>query len=151
MQKRKLAVFLGTPIREREHAPLPTPTEALYSPPNKDGSAKCCGNCLLWLGTAQQRCFLHDVDIVATARMVCAFHVYGKPTDTRGLNMVNAGSVRPEQSGLKLPGRDSVCRTCRWFKQATSTTGTCAALSDADPEVDADPMVQPLARCARWA
>lgn len=150
MQKRKLAVFLGTPTREREHAALPTPTEAMYSPPNKDGSSKSCGNCFLWLGNTRQRCFLHDVDVVATARMACAFHVYGEPADTGALNMAHAGVVRPEQSGLKLPGRDSVCRTCRWFKQATSTTGTCAALSDPD-EDEADAVVRPLARCARWA
>lgn len=147
MKNRKLAVFLGVPVREREQAPQPTPREALYGGPNPDSTPKRCGNCCLWLGN-RQRCFIHDGDVVATARMVCAFHVFGEPDRTDSLSVTNAGSVRPEQSGLTLPPGDSVCRTCQWFEPASIETGVCHAL--ADPESDASALVRPLGRCARW-
>jgi hypothetical protein len=146
MMTRKLAVWAGA--RERAVFFL---ANALYTPPNPDGTRKQCQNCVMWVASDQQ-CFIHDADVVVPPDAVCGYHVYGTPQPgglPGELVRENLQPVTPELSGLiQVPGGTS-CDTCHYYTPAGRLSGLCQALHD--PETPEEPAaVAALGCCARW-
>lgn len=125
-----------------------TLSSALYSPPNKDRSAKLCQNCIMWIRNAEE-CWIHDAGVTATADSVCGYHVFGEPQE-QPPPRVGMQPVLPELSGLEqVPGGTS-CGSCRHYKPtAGEREGLCQALWDKD-EHTVHPSVEGLGCCAAW-
>lgn len=123
---------------------LPTIGEALYAPPNPDGSRKSCGNCYLMCGGSTTRCSVHDVPV--SPDMVCGYHLFGEPVPM-GIQLPVL-PIAPELSGLAtIPGGTS-CGGCRFFGPTAygppgTSLGSCAGIAG-QPTVDAGGC------CARW-
>jgi len=117
---------------------LPEPWGVLYSPPNKNGERKSCGNCFAW--SQDKRCLIHDRDLEVTTDQICGYHVFGKPL----WKWVNRGvqPLDPALTGLvRVPGGTS-CDICMWFEN-----GMCLAVRGPDGN---PAKVQDKGCCARW-
>jgi hypothetical protein len=119
----------------------PTAAQALYVPPNPDGTGKSCSSCYLFDGT--DRCGIH-AELVGPG-MVCGYHLYGIP----GPDALRprALAISPALSGLSAaPAGGTSCSGCRH-----SVPDAAGATCDFVVGGDGAPLrVERLACCAAW-
>jgi hypothetical protein len=144
---RHLDVFMGYGASAVNRRPVPH--EVLYTRPNRDGSRKKCGNCVLY-DSPNRLCHVHDTDLSIQADAVCGYHVYGRPTDGgQDVHREYMDPVDPAFSGLERVVGAS-CNLCAYFSPTSSSAGLCTLVSDPN-EPEANFSVEALGCCAAWA
>jgi hypothetical protein len=157
-----LAVWAGRP--PTAEPPKLEPSDLLYSAPNRDGTRKSCLNCLFWLGSAsgplisgeharpsvggREECFLHDADVLVSARMVCGYHVEGAGLSGLRVPRENMTPLDPEFSGLCSTTDGSSCELCVHFRPVGALEGTCAVAWDVENNQNA--VVHRNGCCSAW-
>ena len=116
----------------------------LYVGPSKDGAAKNCMNCALWV--TSQNCIVHGRDQVIGPDMVCGHHVAGRPR-AEWLQLEGIEPVDPKTSGLEKAENGSACESCGFFLPGTEFGGGCSGVID---EKASDLKVSPKGCCSRW-
>jgi hypothetical protein len=133
---------------------LPTPGEAMYVPPSRDGLPKSCATCSLW--STDARCAVLPAKLRVPADAVCSYWVEGideyHPPHRIRLPMLRP--LDPKLAGLmRVPSRldGTACGSCRWFSpaRARDATGACLRVRafGAKPRLAT---VHRLGCCARW-
>jgi hypothetical protein len=122
-------------------------SDALYAPPNADGSRKMCANCFMY-AAPKSECEIHAPDVVITHDMVCGYHVKGNPQNAAPTRL-GIQTLDPELTGLvQVPGGTG-CNTCHFYYAHGSDSGVCQALYEDEPP-HGHVVVQALGCCAAW-
>lgn len=123
---------------------IPSLGEALYTPPNPDGTRKKCSSCFMFV-KGKDRCLIHgnqDVD----EDDVCGYHVFGKPQTEQiaGIQELDKSMTGflCKGDGDKTPDEGTSCESCKHYT-GNATKGTCGLLRG-KPDVEAKGC------CARW-
>lgn len=131
----------------REIAGPPAPWGVLYSPPNKDGSKKKCGNCFAWV-KGMDRCIILPKNKVVTEKMTCGYHVYGTPRTEWPDFGIQA--VDPKLAGLVTTKNGSCCGDCKHYEKEDENKGECYKVSKIDGQKK-EAIVERLGCCAAWS
>jgi hypothetical protein len=126
-------------------APLPEPWAVLYVHPTKNGDARNCKNCILFVAP-RGTCEIMDPEKQkVTPDHVCGYHIFGKPLKEPrswpGLQFVD-----PKTSGLSLAKGGTSCDQCKFFEAGEGDKGTChGVISKGKPAT-----VEAKGCCARY-
>ena len=131
---------------ESEATRLPLLGEVSYRGSNPDRTRKTCASCALWRSDSEA-CLVHDAEIVASAQMICRFHLFGAalPENTQPLFALD-----PNLTGIRMTEHGASCDVCEHYDTHGSLGGTC--LATLDPVVQSrGPLVESLGYCGRWS
>jgi len=132
---------------DNQRAPLPCPSDVLYTPPNPDGSNKKCGNCVMY-ATGRGQCYIHEPALSIRPTSVCGYHVFCFAPMRMFTSVVSMQALTPEQSGLIQTEDGTSCSSCKYFaKDPREQGGECMAVIDPS---SLPAFVEEKGCCARW-
>ena len=123
-------INLGARGADSNEAPLPKRDGSLYRHPNPDGTAKLCGNCMMFI-SGHDRCSIHLPDQIIEESDWCGFHIFGDPM-TESTPHANMQALTPDISGLREAGSGIGCGSCKFYQDQGNGRGLCYGLSDSE-------------------
>lgn len=128
-------------------APLPFAWGVVYAKPNPDHTPKRCENCTMW-SWKDEKCSIHAESLRVPAWAICAYHVFGRPMETR-MEHPGMDPVDPALSGFDTNvGPGTFCGSCIYYEPTSEDKGVCWAVAGKD-RVPPQP-VDLMGCCARW-